>query len=93
MFDESQVFKNRSSQVYAAMLRLKADYRMALSGTPMENSLPELWSLMNVLNPLLLGDYKTFQHNFTTPINENLEDVRTKILRDTIAPYFLRRTK
>ncbi|MBR6196741.1 MAG: DEAD/DEAH box helicase [Bacteroidaceae bacterium] len=93
VFDESQVFKNRSSQVYAAMLRLKADYRMALSGTPMENSLPELWSLMNVLNPLLLGDYKTFQHNFTTPINENLEDVRTKILRDTIAPYFLRRTK
>jgi len=93
VFDESQVFKNRNSQVYSAMLRLKGDYHMALSGTPMENSLPELWSLMNILNPLLLGDYKTFQKYFISPISENLEDLRTQILRKTIAPYFLRRTK
>lgn len=93
VFDESQVFKNRNSQIYSAMLRLKSDHHLALSGTPMENSLPELWSLMNILNPLLLGDFKTFQKYFISPITDNLEDVRSQILRRTIAPYFLRRTK
>lgn len=93
VYDESQTFKNRNSQVYNAVLRLKADYHIALSGTPMENSLPELWNLMNILNPLLLGDFKSFQKYFISPISENLEDIRTRILRETIAPYFLRRTK
>lgn len=93
VFDESQTFKNRTSQVYKAMLRIKAIHRIALSGTPMENNLPELWSLMNILNPLLLGDFKTFQQNFITPIKESLADMRTKILQRTIAPFFLGRRK
>ncbi|MBQ0020000.1 MAG: DEAD/DEAH box helicase [Bacteroidales bacterium] len=93
VFDESQTFKNRTSQVYQAMLRIKAIHRIALSGTPMENNLPELWSLMNVLNPLLLGDFKTFQQNFVNPIKESLSDVRTRILQRTVAPYFLGRRK
>jgi SNF2 family DNA or RNA helicase len=93
VFDESQMFKNRNSQIYAAMSNITAEYRVALSGTPMENSLSELWSLMSVLNPLLLGDFKTFNKNFATPISENLLDTRSDILKKTIAPYFLRRTK
>ncbi|MBQ0048634.1 MAG: DEAD/DEAH box helicase [Bacteroidales bacterium] len=93
VFDESQTFKNRSSQVYQAIQRIKAIQRIALSGTPMENNLPELWSLMNVLNPNLLGDFKTFQQNFINPIKESLEDMRTQILRRTIAPFFLGRRK
>lgn len=93
VFDESQTFKNRTSQVYQAMLRIKAIHRIALSGTPMENNLPELWSLMDVLNPLLLGDFKTFQQNFINPIKESLADVRTRILQRTVAPYFLGRRK
>lgn len=93
VFDESQTFKNRTSQIYKAMLRFRALHRIALSGTPMENNLPELWSLMNVLNPQLLGDFKCFQQNFINPIKESLADIRTQILQRTIAPFFLGRRK
>lgn len=93
VFDESQTFKNRSTQTYKAMQRIKAIQHVALSGTPMENSLPELWSLMNILNPRLLGDFKTFQQCFITPIKESLHDARTKILQRTVAPFFLGRRK
>lgn len=93
VFDESQTFKNHKTQTYKAMQRIKAIHHIALSGTPMENSLPELWSLMNVLNPRLLGDFKTFQQCFINPIKESLEDARTKILQRTVAPFFLGRRK
>lgn len=93
VFDESQMFKNRSSQVYAAMKRIQSVHRMALSGTPMENNLNELWSLMNILNDRLLGDFRTFYSNFTTPISENMESERTRILERIVAPYFLCRRK
>lgn len=93
VFDESQMFKNRSSQIYAAMSRMRSLHRMALSGTPMENNLDELWSLMNILNDRLLGDHKTFRSNFTAPISENLASERTRILERIVAPYFLARHK
>lgn len=93
VFDESQTFKNRNTQTYKAMQRIKAIQHIALSGTPMENSLPELWSLMNILNPRLLGDFKTFQLCFINPIKESLQDARTEILQRTVAPFFLGRRK
>ena len=92
-FDESQVFKNSSSLTYEAVRRLACPRRIALSGTPMENNLRELWTLMNILNPQLLGDRREFQKNFIRPINENLKSEYTEILRGMVAPYFLRRTK
>ena len=93
VFDESQAFKTATSQIHEAVCQLNALHRMALSGTPVENNLGELWSLMNVLNPCLLGDWQTFQQSFAQPIAHTLEEERTQLLRRLIAPYFLKRTK
>ena len=105
VFDESQAFKTATSQIHHAVTRLHALHRMALSGTPVENNLQELWSLMNVLNPNLLGDERSFQNTFVrsatketlgsskNPIAVQMEESRRDLLRRLIAPYFLKRTK
>ena len=93
VFDESQAFKTATSQIHHAVTRLKALHQMALSGTPVENNLQELWSLMNVLNPNLLGDERSFQNSFVNPIAVQMEESRRDLLRRLIAPYFLKRTK
>ena len=93
VFDESQAFKTPSSQIHLAVTQLKALHRMALSGTPVENNLQELWSLMNVLNPNLLGDAQSFQSAFVNPIASQMEESRKELLHRLIAPYFLKRTK
>ena len=93
VFDESQAFKTATSQIHHAVTRLKALHRMALSGTPVENNLQELWSLMNVLNPNLLGDERSFQNAFVNPIAVQMEESRRDLLRRLITPYFLKRTK
>ena len=93
VFDESQAFKTATSQIHHAVTRLHALHRMALSGTPVENNLQELWSLMNVLNPNLLGDERLFQNAFVNPIAVQMEETRRDLLRRLIAPYFLKRTK
>lgn len=93
VFDESQYFKNRGSQIYHAVTRLQSYHRLALSGTPLENSLSDLWSLMNVLNPLLLGSHQFFQHNYINPISQNMQDLKAGVLRALISPYFLKRFK
>lgn len=93
VFDEAQCFKNRNSQIYKSVLMLNGIQREALSGTPMENSLNDLWSLMNVLNPMLLGDFAAFSKNYIAPITSNLQSEKTSILRKLISPYFLKRTK
>lgn len=93
VFDESQTFKTATSQIHQAVSQLHALHRLALSGTPVENNLQELWSLMNVLNPNLLGDVRSFQNTFVNPISKQLEDSRRDLLRRLITPYFLKRTK
>lgn len=106
VFDESQAFKTATSQIHHAVTKIKALHRMALSGTPVENNLQELWSLMNVLNPNLLGDERSFRNAFINPIAEQSqtsklsgepailsEQDRRELLRRLIAPYFLKRTK
>lgn len=93
VFDEAQCFKNRNSQTYRSVLMLNGMQKEALSGTPMENSLNDLWSLMNVLNPMLLGEYKSFNRNYIAPITSNLMSEKTAILKKLITPYFLKRTK
>ncbi len=93
VFDESQAFKTAASQIHQAVTQIKALHRMALSGTPVENNLQELWSLMNVLNPNLLGDARSFQNAFVNPIAVQMEESRKELLRRLIAPYFLKRTK
>ena len=93
VYDESQAFKTPTSKVHHAVCRLDALHRMALSGTPVENNLQELWSLMSVLNPNLLGSARHFRETFLSPIAHHLNEERTQVLRRLIAPYFLKRTK
>ena len=93
VFDESQAFKNSLSQVHKAAVRVKGIFHLALSGTPVENHLGELWSLMNVLNPSLLGDIRSFHKTFVYPIAQRWEKERMAVLRQMIAPFFLKRTK
>lgn len=93
VYDEAHAFRNNTSMLYQAVLKIHADFSIALTGTPMVNALDELWTLMSVLNPALLGDYETFQNHFIHPINVNLQDEHTAILRKLVAPYFLRRLR
>jgi len=93
VFDESQAFKTSTSLIHAAVTTLKAEFRLALSGTPVENNLGELWSLMSVLNPALLGDRRYFEQAFVVPIAQQMEQERSQVLRQLISPYFLKRTK
>ena len=93
VYDEAHAFRNNTSLLYQAVLKIHADFPIALTGTPMVNALDELWTLMSVLNPALLGDYETFQNNFIHPINVNLQDEHTAILRKLVAPFFLRRLR
>ncbi len=93
VFDESQAFKTSTSQIHKAVKSLNGLHSMALSGTPIENNLYELWSLMNVINPMLLGDKNSFQQAFASPITNKMEHTRTALLRRLITPYFLKRTK
>jgi superfamily II DNA or RNA helicase len=93
ILDESQHIKNPASKTYKSVIELKAKHRMVLTGTPVENSLSDLWSQMNFLNRGLLGSYSFFKQNFLTPIETNQkEDVRDR-LQLLIRPFILRRTK
>lgn len=91
--DEAQSFKNPSSRRAQAMFALPADCRVALSGTPVENRLAELWAVMRFCNPGLLGSLARFNEHFANPIERNgARDPRVR-LRRMIAPFVLRRTK
>jgi superfamily II DNA or RNA helicase len=93
LLDEAQAIKNARSQAHGAASRLQARHRLCLSGTPVENSLRELWSLFEFCNPGLLGDGEWFAHRFTRPIEREGNAARMEQLRRQIAPFILRRTK
>ena len=93
VFDEAQMFKNRDSQLYQAVQSLHAEHFVALSGTPIENSLSDLWSLMNVINHGLLGNHSSFQKYFIRPIDNGFNELHLTILNRLVKPYILRRTK
>ena len=85
IFDEVQTIKNYKSKMYEAAFMLKADFKMALSGTPFENNILELWAVMRLLNPKIFAK-RTF---FTKSLNENNFDK----IKSAIAPFMLQRTK
>jgi hypothetical protein len=92
ILDEAQIIRNPSSQVSQAAHALRAKRRISLSGTPVENSLDDLWSQFRFLNPGLLGDYRDFQERFVQPIQ--IGDVqRTAELRRRVMPFIMRRLK
>ncbi|MGQ0481493.1 MAG: SNF2-related protein [Pseudonocardia sp.] len=93
VLDEAQVVKNSRSQAAAAVRRLRAGHRVALTGTPMENRLSELWSVMDFLNPGVLGSAEAFRHRYAIPV-ERYGDVEAAArLRAVTRPYLLRRVK
>ena len=92
ILDEAQLIRNPSSQVAQAAYRLQAKRRISLSGTPVENSLDDLWSQFRFLNPGLLGDYREFQERFSGPIQSGDRE-RTLDLRRRVMPFIMRRLK
>ncbi|HLL04904.1 MAG TPA: DEAD/DEAH box helicase [Myxococcaceae bacterium] len=92
VLDEAQAIKNPESQVARAAFGLKANLRLALSGTPLENRLEELWSLMHFTNPGLLGGRREFNDKVAQPISEGQPEAAER-LRRRIRPFVLRRLK
>lgn len=93
VLDEAQHVKNPEAQVRRAVAALRADHRLCLSGTPVENHLGELWSLMDFLMPGWLGPLETFRATYQTPIEKNGNEARRAALARRVGPLILRRTK
>ncbi|MBN1306598.1 MAG: SNF2 helicase associated domain-containing protein [Chitinispirillaceae bacterium] len=93
VLDEAQAIKSPVSQIGKAVRSLQSDYRLALSGTPIENNLSELWSLFAFLNPGMFGNLSMFLKNFNNPIERERSRPAAEILRKLVFPFILRRTK
>jgi len=91
--DEAQNIKNPSSKQSQAVRGLPADRRVALTGTPVENRLTELWSIMEFLNPGYLGSAARFRRKFSLPVERRRDAQRTRQLRQLVQPFILRRLK
>lgn len=91
--DEAQNIKNPETKVAQAARALKADARLAMTGTPIENRLTELWSIMHFLNPGYLGSLEQFRQRFAIPIERYGDEKAASSLRRITAPFILRRLK
>jgi superfamily II DNA or RNA helicase len=92
VLDEAQSIKNPTSQVAKAAYALNADFRVALTGTPVENRLEDLWSQFHFINRGLLGGRQDFYERYVRPIQQGDEDA-AKRLRERVRPFVLRRMK
>jgi SNF2 family DNA or RNA helicase len=93
VLDEAQNIKSASALQARAVKRLPARHRIAMTGTPVENRLAELWSIMDFLNPGYLGNAREFRSRFAQPIEKYRDPERAGTLRRLIQPYVLRRLK
>lgn len=93
ILDESQYIKNSTSKTYRSILEIKSKHKLVLTGTPIENSLSELWSQLNFLNKGLLGSLPFFRREFITPIEKKNDEDQKEKLQKLICPFILRRTK
>jgi len=93
ILDEAQNIKNPHAKQSQAVRRLHADNRIALTGTPVENRLSELWSIMHFLNPGLLGSEASFRRRFALPIERYQDADAIRRLRSLTRPFVLRRVK
>ncbi len=93
VLDEAQAVKNAHSQRAKAVREVQAAFRVALSGTPLENNLGELWSLFRVVLPGLFGSEEQFKKRFWIPIERSADAQRQRALSRLIRPFLLRRTK
>ena len=93
VLDEAQYIKNPQAKQTQAVRSLAADRRIALTGTPVENRLSELWSIMDFLNPGYLGGPTTFRTRFAVPVERYRDGRRAEQLRGLVRPFILRRLK
>ncbi len=93
ILDESQAIKNPNSQSAKAVKMLKASNKLVLTGTPIENSVQELWSQLSFVNPGLLGGLNSFTERFVIPIEKQKDIRKLQQLKAIIKPFILRRTK
>ena len=93
ILDESQYIKNKDSKIFKAINKIDTAHKIALSGTPIENSLDDLWSQMQFINPDILGSYNFFASNFKIPIEKKQDENILSELKNLVQPYILRRTK
>lgn len=91
--DEAQNIKNPAAKQSAAVRKLSSTQRVSLTGTPLENRLSELWSIIDFLNPGYLGSAADFRRRFAVPIERNQDRDRARRLRHLIQPFVLRRLK
>ncbi|MCB2314158.1 DEAD/DEAH box helicase [Clostridium tagluense] len=93
ILDEAQNIKNSASKQTQHIKALKAEYKVALTGTPVENRLSDLWSIMDFLNSGYLYNWSTFRREFAVPIERQGDPEKSSKLRKIISPFVLRRLK
>ncbi|MBI5257485.1 MAG: DEAD/DEAH box helicase [Burkholderiales bacterium] len=93
VLDEAQALKNAATKRAKSVAMLRAAFRLALTGTPVENRLADLWSIMNLLNPGLLGSASQFGERFASAIERGHDEAARQRLRRLVSPFLLRRTK
>jgi SNF2 family DNA or RNA helicase len=93
VIDEAQNIKNPQAAQTRAILKLAAPHRLALTGTPVENRLRDLWSIFNFLNPGYLGKEAQFRKSFEVPIHKENNLTRSAVLKKLVEPFILRRVK
>ncbi len=93
ILDESQYIKNPTSKIYEAITQIQCRKKMVLTGTPIENSLTDLWAQMNFVNEGLLGNLNFFKKQFVQPITKLNNEEQEQKLQKLIEPFVLRRTK
>jgi SNF2 family DNA or RNA helicase len=93
ILDESQNIKNPASKAYKAVKQLKSKHKLILSGTPVENTVNDLWTQMSFINPGLLGSQHFFLNDFVIPIEKKRDEEASRKLQALIKPFVLRRTK
>ena len=91
--DEAQYIKNSNTQNAKALKLLRGDIRFALTGTPIENSLAELWSIFDYVLPNYLGTYGKFKKTYEAPITTHGDSIATSRLKKLVSPFILRRLK
>lgn len=93
IIDEAQCMKNYQSKAYSLIRKLKTGSKIALTGTPMENNLTELWSIFSVVCPGLFSDVKHFTENFRNPVEKEKNFDALQRMKNRIRPFIMRRKK
>jgi superfamily II DNA or RNA helicase len=93
VLDEAQAIKNHATKRSQAVMALQGNFKIIMTGTPIENHLGELWNLFRFINPGLLGSLDSFNLRFATPIERDQDNNASDTLRRLIQPFILRRTK